>query len=304
MQPAPRSYLNNNHRQRINSASQRMKYIGAHVSVNEGVSNAPVNAHAIGAKAFALFTRNPNRWKSAPISDSEAELFKERCAELGYDPSQILPHDSFLINLCAPDRQKLHMSREAFLDELHRCEQLGLTMLNFHPGSHLNEISVDGAIARVAESINLALEQTAGVKAVIETTAGQGSNLGWDFTHIAGIIDKIEDKTRVGVCVDTCHTYAAGYDLATPEGYTATWAQFDDIIGFRYLSGMHINDSKKGLGSRVDRHETIGNGTLGLPFFAMLMADSRMDGIPLILETPDETRWAEEIALLYSLPQS
>lgn len=278
-----------------------MKYIGAHVSTSNGVANAPLNAHLIGAKAFALFTRNPSRWKSKPITDKEAALFRERCAEYGYEPAHILPHDSFLINLGAPDAEKLAMSREAFLDELARCSQLGLTMLNFHPGSHLNEVSPDQCIATIADSINMALDATSGVKAVIESTAGQGSNLGWDFAQIADIISRVEDKSRIGVCVDTCHTFAAGYDLASPEGFADTWRQFDSTIGLGYLCAMHINDSKKGMGSRVDRHAPIGKGTLGYDFFKMLMSDPRFDNIPLILETPDPEIWAEEIALLYSM---
>lgn len=277
-----------------------MKYIGAHVSAGSGVAQTPLNAEAIGAKAFALFTRNPSRWTSKPISGKEATLFKERCSQLGYAPEHILPHDSYLINLGSPDKEKLDKSREAFLDELRRCEQLGLTMLNFHPGSHLNIVDTDTCIATIAESINMALDATSGVKAVIESTAGQGSNLGYSFEQIRGIIDKVEDKTRVGVCIDTCHTFAAGYDLATPEGYEATWQEFDRVVGLNYLCAMHINDSKKGIGSRVDRHAPIGKGTLGSAFFSMLVNDPRTDNIPLILETPDESLWPQEIAWLYS----
>lgn len=277
-----------------------MKYIGAHVSVEGGVSTAPVRAREIGAEAFALFTRNPSRWASPPISEKEAEKFKQNCIDNGYSPAQILPHDSYLINLGAADPEKLAKSREAFLDEFKRCSQLGLTMLNFHPGSHLNAIPVDDCLALVADSINYTLDATQGVKAVIESTAGQGSNLGFSFEHLAAIIDRVEDKSRVGICIDTCHTWAAGYDLATAEGYEESWKRFDDIIGLQYLSGMHINDSKKGLGSRVDRHELLGQGTLGAEFFERLMKDPRMDNIPLILETPDPDVWAREIAWLYS----
>lgn len=278
-----------------------MKFIGAHVSASQGVSSAPVNAHAIGAQAFALFTRNPSRWKSPAISDAEAEKFKENCISLGYTPDRILPHDSYLINLGAPDKQKLAMSRDAFLDEIKRCEQLGLTMLNFHPGSHLKLIEPDACLDLIAESINITLDKTTGVKAVIENTAGQGSNLGYSFEQLAHIIDKAEDKTRVGICIDTCHAYSAGYDLATDEGYSKTWEDFDRIIGLQYLSGMHINDSKRPLDSRIDRHESLSKGTLGTRFFEMLMADKRLDGIPMILETPDEMLWAQEIQWLYSL---
>lgn len=278
-----------------------MKYIGAHVSASPGVSQAPLNATSIGAKAFALFTRNPSRWTSKAISDKEAEAFKARCAELGYDAAHILPHDSYLINLGSPDAEKLAMSREAFLDELHRCEQLGLTMLNFHPGSHLKLITEEDCLNLIADSINLALEQTEGVKAVIENTAGQGSNLGYTFEQIAHIIDRIDDKSRVGVCIDTCHTFAAGYDLASPEGYEETWSRFEEIIGLEYLSAIHLNDSKKGLRSRVDRHDSIGKGMLGMGFFEMLMKDRRTDNIPIILETPDESLWADEIKALYDM---
>ena len=278
-----------------------MKYIGAHVSAEGGVSNAPIEAAGIGARSFALFTRNPSKWKSSPISEEETKSFKENCARFGFSPEFILPHDSFLINLGAPDKQKLHLSREAFLDEIRRCEQLGLTMLNFHPGSHLNLMEPQECLRLIADSINITLDKTSGVKAVIETTAGQGSNLGHRFEQIAEIIAHVEDKERVGVCVDSCHTFAAGYDMTTPETYEATWKEFDETIGFRYLSAMHINDSKKGVGSRVDRHALIGNGELGSPFFELLMKDPRMDNIPLILETPDPELWQKEIAFLYSL---
>lgn len=275
-----------------------MKLIGAHVSAEKGVSSAPVNAAAIGANAFALFTRNPSRWTSPAIKEAEAQAFRDNCARLGFTPDAILPHDSYLINLGAPDHEKLDKSREAFLDEMKRCEQLGLTMLNFHPGSHLKAMSSDDCLDRIADSINLALDRTQGVKAVIENTAGQGSNLGFSFAQLARIIDRVTDKTRIGVCIDTCHAFAAGYDLATPEGYEATWREFDDTVGFAYLSAMHINDSKRGLGSRIDRHESLGCGAIGIDFFSRLMADKRFDGIPLILETPDTSLWPEEIARL------
>lgn len=278
-----------------------MKLIGAHVSAGSGVSQAPLNAHNIGAQSFALFTRNPSRWQSKPISEKEAQAFKDNCARLGYTPDRILPHDSYLINLGAPDTEKLQMSRDAFLDEMQRCEQLGLTMLNFHPGSHLKMMAIDDCLDRIAESINIALEKTTGVKAVIENTAGQGSNLGHTFQQLAHIIDKVDDKTRVGVCIDSCHAFAAGYDLSTIEGYNETWKMFDEIVGIKYLSGMHLNDTKKGLASKVDRHESLGKGMLGTEFFSLLMNDSRMDNIPLILETPNEEIWKNEIQWLYSL---
>ena len=277
-----------------------MKYIGAHVSVAGGVSNAPLEAHRIGAKAFALFTGSSSRWGSKAISDDEAARLKENCALYGFTPDIILPHDNFLINLGSPDPEKLEKSRKSFLDEMKRCMALGLTMLNFHPGSHLNAMTEDECLDRIAESVNIILDKTEGVTAVLENVAGQGSNIGHSFEQLAHIIDRIEDKTRIGVCIDTCHAYSAGFDLADPEGYEKTWEDFDRVIGMGYLRGMHLNDDKKPLGSRIDRHESIGLGTLGNDFFTRLVNDPRLDGIPMILETPDDSIWAQEIAWLYS----
>ncbi|MEG0012050.1 MAG: deoxyribonuclease IV [Muribaculaceae bacterium] len=276
-----------------------MKFVGAHVSVEGGVSNAPINAKNIGAKSFALFTRNPSRWKSPIIKPKDVDLFKERCHDFGYAPQNILVHDSFLINLGSPDAEKLAVSREAFLDEFNRCELLGLTLLNFHPGSHLNLIDIDKCLDTIAESINIVLDKTTGVTAVIENTAGQGSNLGYSFSQIAHIIDKVEDKSRVGVCIDSCHAFAAGYDLSNKNSYELVWKEFDDLIGRNYLCGMHLNDTKKGLSSKVDRHESIGKGILGADFFKLMMNDSRFDNMPLILETPNPEIWEQEIAWLY-----
>lgn len=225
-------------------------------------------------------------------------LFKGRVKESGLDTRYILPHDSYLINLGHPDPEAIAKSRDAFIDEMKRCEQLGLQLLNFHPGSHLNKITVEECLDRVAESINIALGQTSGVTAVIENTAGQGSNIGNRFEHLRYIIDRVDDKSRVGVCIDTCHAFAAGYDLA--NHYYETFNEFDNIVGFSYLRAFHLNDSKKPLGSRVDRHESIGKGCIGIDFFKRLMADPRFDNMPLILETPDESIWPEEIALLRS----
>ena len=278
-----------------------MKYIGAHVSAGGGVENAPLNAARIGARAFALFTKNQRQWKAKPLGLKNIRLFRENCAREGYTPGQILPHDSYLINLGHPDEQGLAKSRTAFLDECLRCEQLGLKYLNFHPGSHLRRISSGKCLKRIAESINIALDKTRTVTAVIENTSGQGSNVGYRFEHLAAIIDPVEDKSRVGVCLDTCHTFTAGYDLKSREGYHATMADFDAIVGFQYLKGMHLNDSKKDLGSRVDRHANIGKGLMGLDTFRFVMSDPRLEGIPLILETPDDTLWAAEIKLLYKL---
>jgi deoxyribonuclease-4 len=279
----------------------KMKYIGAHVSAAGGVPNAPLNAKRIGATAFALFTKNQRQWAAKPLTEEEIRLFRANCREAGYAPEQILPHDSYLINLGHPEADGLQKSRTAFVDEMRRCGQLGLRYLNFHPGSHLNRISEDACLDRIAESINLALEQTRGVTAVIENTAGQGTNLGHRFEHLAAIIDGVHDRSRVGVCLDTCHSFSAGYDLATPAGYAATLERFASVVGFPFLKGVHLNDGKKSMGSRVDRHESIGEGTLGLKAFRLIMADPRFDGIPMILETPDESRWAEEIRLLMGM---
>lgn len=275
------------------------KYIGAHVSSSGGVENAPLNAAAIGANGFALFTKNQRQWVSPPLSERSIQLFKERCIEYGFVPDSILPHDSYLINLGHPTQEGLEKSRAAFLDEMIRCEQLGLNRLNFHPGSHLNQISIDESLARVSESINIALDKTRGVCAVIENTAGQGSNLGHKFEEIAQIIDKVEDKSRVGVCLDTCHMFAAGYDLNSSSLFSPSpFDEFEKIIGFKYLRGMHLNDAKKPLGSRVDRHDSLGTGEIGIDIFKMILSDDRFDNIPLILETPNTDIWAEEISLL------
>ena len=275
-----------------------MKYFGAHVSASGGVENAPHNAKAIGATAFALFTKNQRQWLAPALTQEQCERFKQACAECGYAPHQILPHDSYLINLGHPDEDGLQKSRESFFEEMQRCELLGLDRLNFHPGSHLKRISEEGSLDRIAESINMALERTKGVTAVLENTAGQGSNLGYKFEHLAYIIDRVEDKSRVGVCLDTCHSFAAGYDLRTKEACDATFAEFDRIIGFKYLRGMHLNDAMRPLGSRIDRHSPMGEGEIGIECFKYIASDPRFDNIPLILETPDEERWAQEIAQL------
>ena len=276
------------------------KFVGAHVSTSGGVENAPVNAHEIGAKAFALFTKNQRQWVSKPLAEENIRLFKENMEKYGYHPDHVLPHDSYLINLGHPEKEGLEKSRKAFLDEMQRCEQLGLNRLNFHPGSHLKKISEEQCLGTIAESVNITLDKTSGVTAVLENTAGQGTNLGFTFEQLRFIIDHVEDKSRVGVCIDTCHAYAAGYDIKTEEGYNETFKRFDEIIGFSYLKGMHLNDSKKGLGSHIDRHDNLGKGLLGLDVFRRLMNDPRFDNIPMILETPDNTLWAEEIKMLYS----
>lgn len=277
------------------------KYIGAHVSASGGVEYAPINANEIGANAFALFTKNQRQWVAKPLTKESITLFRNNCEKYEISSDYILPHDSYLINLGHHESEALIKSREAFLDEFVRCEQLGLKLLNFHPGSHLQVVSEEACMNVIAESINIALSKTKGVVAVIENTAGQGSNIGYKFDHLAYIIDRVEDKSRVGVCIDTCHTFAAGYDLRTPESYSTTFAAFDKIVGFKYLKAVHLNDSVKGLGSRVDRHHSLGKGEIGLDFCKLLMEDKRFDGIPIILETPDETLWRDEISYLRGL---
>ena len=277
------------------------KFIGAHVSAAGGVENAPENANKIGATAFALFTKNQRQWLAKPLTAESINTFKKNCEKYGYNPEQILPHDSYLINLGHPENAALQKSRDAFLDEMQRCEQLGLDRLNFHPGSHLNQISEEECLGIIAGSINISLEKTKGVTAVIENTAGQGTNLGFSFYQLKKIIEQVEDKSRIGVCIDTAHAYSAGYDLKTKTGFEKVFQEFNEVIGFEYLKGMHLNDSKKEHGSKVDRHDSLGKGMLGLEVFECIVNDDRFNGIPLILETPNEDLWAEEIKLLKSL---
>lgn len=278
-----------------------MKFIGAHVSASGGVENAPVNAHKIGAKAFALFTKNQKQWFSKDLTEENINGFRANCEKFGFTSEHIIPHDSYLINLGNPVEENLKKSRTAFLDEMRRCEQLGISLLNFHPGAHLKQISEEQCLDKIAESINMTLDKTNGVIAVIENTAGQGSNVGYKFEHLANIIDKVEDKNRIGVCLDTCHTFTAGYDIKSDEGYKKTFEDFEKIVGFKFLKGIHLNDSKKELASRVDRHDSIGKGLLGEEIFHRLMNDPRFDNMPIILETPDESLWEEEIKWLYGL---
>ncbi len=277
------------------------KFIGAHVSTSGGVFNAPLNAMKIGAKAFALFTKNQRQWSGKPYDDMVIKKFKENLALSKIEPKHVLPHDSYLINLGHPDLEKREKSLNAFCDEIKRCELLGLIKLNFHPGSHLKLISEEECLNAIADSLNKAIKITNSVCLVIENTAGQGSNLGYKFEHLAYIIDKIENKDRIGVCIDTCHMFTAGYDIRTKEAYEKTWNEFNNVVGFKYLKGMHINDSKPELGSRVDRHDSIGKGKIGLKAFEFIVNDERMNDIPLILETIDDSIWEEEIKLLYSL---
>ncbi|PHM67214.1 endonuclease IV [Xenorhabdus stockiae] len=277
-----------------------MKFVGAHVSAAGGVDQAVIRAHELKASAFALFTKNQRQWNAPPLSTEVIDKFKAGCERYGYGKGQILPHDSYLINLGHPESEGLEKSRAAFLDEMQRCEQLGIDLLNFHPGSHLKKIDIDKCLARIAESINIVLDQTQGVTAVIENTAGQGTNLGFKFEHLAAIIEGVEDKSRVGVCIDTCHAFAAGYDLRTEQNCDATFKAFDDIVGFKYLRAMHLNDAKSEFSSRVDRHHSLGEGNIGKIPFSYIMKDDRFNGIPLILETINPDIWDQEIAWLKS----
>ena len=278
-----------------------MKYIGAHVSISGGVENAPLNAAALKATAFALFTKNQRQWNAPAYSEEQVVAFKENCRKFNYTPSQILPHDSYLINLGQPDPEKRKRALEAFIDELKRCQQLGLDRLNFHPGSTLKLVNETEGCRIIGETVRIALDEVPGVTAVFENTAGQGSNLGFTFEQLALMLETVDRPERVGVCLDTCHAFAAGYDLASEEGFERTFAEFDALIGFSYLRGMHLNDAKGVLGQKLDRHDSLGQGNLGFAAFERIVTDKRFDNIPLILETPDESIWHQEIETLQKL---
>ena len=277
-----------------------MKYIGAHVSAAGGVENAPLNAVAIGAKAFALFTKNQKRWVSPPLSEKSVLEFRLNLEKAGISVDMVLPHDSYLINPGNPDVEKREKSLDAFIAEAKRVEQLGLKLLNFHPGSHLGKIEPTACLNLISDGINTAIAETESVVFVIETTAGQGNNVGYKFEHLADIIENISDNSRIGVCIDTCHIFAAGYDIRTEEAYNRTMNQFDSLVGIKYLKGFHLNDAKSEFESRVDRHDSIGTGNIGAGAFKFIIEDSRTDNMPLILETPNPEIWGEEIKLLYS----
>ncbi len=277
-----------------------MKRVGAHVSAQGGVENAPVNASEIGAKAFGVFTKNQRQWRAKPLSKKSIDAFQKNMDECGYSAERVLPHDSYLINLGSPDADKREKSLNAFIDELERCRQLGLRLLNTHPGNHMNMVSEAACLGLIADSINRALDKTEGVTIVLENTAGQGSSLGYRFEHLASLISKVEDQTRIGVCFDTCHAFGAGYDLRTKTSYRKTMKEFEKVIGFKWLKGVHLNDAKIALGSKKDRHCSLGKGTIGIEAFKLIMRDSRFDEIPLILETENDSLWPEEIKLLYS----
>ncbi|AAP95933.1 deoxyribonuclease IV [[Haemophilus] ducreyi] len=278
-----------------------MKYIGAHVSAAGGVENAVLRAVEIGGNAFALFTKNQRQWQAATLKAETIEKFKRFCQVHQFTADQILPHDSYLINLGHPELENRQKSVAAFIDEMQRVNQLGLKLLNFHPGSHLNKISERDCLAYIAESINIAIKTVPNVVAVIENTAGQGSNMGYRFEHLAEIIEQVEDKSRVGVCLDTCHLFSAGYDISSWQACEKTFTDFDQIVGYAFLRGMHLNGSKTALGSRVDRHHCLRDGTIGTAVFEYIMQHHQFDHIPLILETIQPEIWAEEIQFLRDL---
>ncbi|QCI21454.1 deoxyribonuclease IV [Buchnera aphidicola (Hyadaphis tataricae)] len=277
-----------------------MKYIGAHVSSSGGLEKAVLRAVEIEATAFSFFTRNQRQWFSPKLTQKKIEVFKQHCVQYHFHPYQILPHSSFLINLGHPVDIELEKSRLSFIDEVLRCEQLGLIFLNFHPGSHLNQITEDICLKRIAESVNIALDKTKHVIAVIENTAGQGTNVGYCFQHLSKIIKNVNDQSRIGVCLDTCHLFSAGYDLRTVKDCEDTFNHFNDVIGLKYLKGIHLNDSKKQFNSRVDRHQSLGMGTIGTAPFRWIMKNKNFYNIPMILETTNPTIWKEEISWLRS----
>lgn len=278
--------------------------VGAHVSAAGGVENAVRNAALVGANAFALFVKSQRKWDSPPFSAENVDAFKRRMREFGYLPKHVLPHGSYLVNLGNPDEEKRRKSFDCFLDDLQRCEQLGLELYNFHPGSTVGQATKEESIALIAECINDAHKSTKYITTVIENMAGSGNIIGSQFSELKGIIDNVEDKTRVGVCLDTCHAFAAGYDISTKDGWDATISAFDTEVGLSYLKGLHLNDSKAALGSKKDRHENIGLGHLGIATFRHIVSDPRMQDIPLILETPTFEAtdiWTKEIAALNCL---
>ncbi|KAJ7041896.1 xylose isomerase-like protein [Mycena alexandri] len=278
--------------------------VGAHVSAAGGLENAIINAAAIGANSFALFVKSQRKWTSPPLTESTISSFKAALIEHGYEPRHILPHGSYLINLGNPDAEKRQKSYDCFLDDLKRCESLGLLLYNFHPGSSVGQATSNESISFIAGCINEAHKATESVVTVLENMAGAGNIIGGDFNHLAKIISEVDDKTRIGVCLDTCHMFAAGYDLRTKEGWEKIVTDFDTIVGLSYLRGMHLNDSKTEHNSKKDRHENIGIGHIGIQGFHHILNDPRFQDIPLILETPSFEKpevWATEINALNSL---
>jgi deoxyribonuclease-4 len=264
--------------------------VGAHCSTGgHGLSVAVRTAQQIGANALALFVTNQRTWSQrSTLSATQCDDFQKALRDACIENKSVLVHGSYLVNLASPDAEKLAKSRAHFLFELRRCEQLQLPLYNFHPGSAMGAPRTE-AIRRIADSINAALSATSSVVAVLENVAGQGTNVGSSFEELREIIDLVDDKSRVGVCIDVCHAHSAGYSMASTSDCEATFAQFERVIGFDKLRGMHLNDSKTPFASRKDRHENLGRGSIGEPCFAFVANDRRFRGIPLILETPVES---------------
>lgn len=280
--------------------TKNSKFVGAHMSVSGGLQLAVSRAAAMGATSFGLFLRSQRQWAAKPLTQEAANLFRDACHQHNFAPHQILPHGSYLLNCGSPDATVLEKSRATLVDELKRCEMLGLVYYNFHPGSTCGVISREACMDLIAESINQAHKETTYVISVIENMCNQGNTIGGDFHELRGIIDRVKDKSRIGVCLDTCHAFAAGYDLATQEGFEKMMSDFESIIGLSYLKAVHLNDSKGKVGSHLDRHENIGRGNIGLDGFRRIMNDPRLDHLPMILETP-ETDYSVEISLLNGL---
>ncbi|KAM9992742.1 hypothetical protein ACTFIY_010180 [Dictyostelium cf. discoideum] len=272
--------------------------IGGHVSIKNGYPTLIQSVVAQGFKAVAFFTNPPRTWKHHTVKLDDSIKFKQSCKSLNFDVNCILPHGSYFLNLGSPNKENLQKSRDLMIHEMKNCEILGVKHFNFHPGSHLNEISESESIKKVAESLDYILERTKDVVAVIECTAGQGTNLGYTFEHLRDMIALVKDKTRVGVCLDTCHMFAAGYNISTKSNCDVIFQEFDKVVGFKYLKGVHLNDSKSTCGSKLDRHENIGKGHIGTPCFKYLVNDKRFQNIPMILETVGP--YDQEVKLLYS----
>jgi deoxyribonuclease-4 len=275
-----------------------MHLIGPHTSIAGGLDQAIIRAAELGSSGFGMFSKNQRQWRSKPITDEEADRFSTTLAELGFSADAVLVHDSYLINLANPDAEKHRRSLDAFIDEMRRIEQLGLHLLNFHPGSHLGLLEQREALALVARSLDEAIDETEHAIAVVENTVGAGNTLGSTIEELATILEYVRSPQRVGFCLDTCHAHAAGYDLSSVEGFEAFITRFDELIGISKLRGMHLNDAMHPAGSKLDRHESLGEGTIGWQTFDHIASDERFASIPLVLETIDEEKWALEVARL------
>jgi deoxyribonuclease IV len=289
-----------NRRDRTHPPEDQPILLGAHMSIAGGIHTAVERGISIGCTTMQMFVKNNNQWRGKNLSEEDVLTYKNLLRESRIGP--VVVHDTYLINLCATDKQILQKSREALKDELDRCETLGVEYLNFHPGSHVGAGEEDG-IRRIVESLDMIHEETKGyrVKSVLETTAGQGTAIGYRFEQLRSIIDGVSEPQRMAVCVDTCHVFAAGYDISTESGYEKTFEEFDAIIGLDRLVAFHVNDSKRELNSRVDRHEHIGAGKIGKNGFRLLMNDGRFSTVPKILETPKGPEMKEDVKNMRTL---